>query len=1718
MSTVVPCAARDACAPLKFSSLAVALLLILSGFLTTGPARAQNTAYGFSSGNKVTLTDAMDVLNNRGAFTIELWAKFDNTSGIINLVSFEPNDASNASVGGLVLNNGVLSTDIRTGWSGGLTSSNPAGIGTGSWYHIAWVFDGGTHRYYVNGASVGSSADGGGAISTPTDYATSNPKANDIVLGTNSHGAIANFAGDIDELRVWGTARTQSEIQNNRSTELSGNEPGLVGYWTLNETSGATANDSQTNTATHDGNSSGVTLGVNGAFTTASSNADLSNLTLSDGALTPVFAAGTTTYTSTVPASVSEVTVTPTLADANASVTVEGVSVTSGAASDPISLSYGANTITTEVTAQDGVTTKTYTVDVTRDSPDSDGDLTAAGGVSEPVAIGTTNDTSGEAVDVFDVTLSDGGTSDGLPMTVSEIVLNVSGTSTDVERGQVTWRLNGNDASNVTGTYDAGADVVTFSSLSISVADGGSETYTVNAYYNDNTGLTEDHTYVLSIDGDTDLTVGASGTQMGATPAVTNGTGSPIDVTATGLAFTTQPAGATSGSALSTQPVVAAQDAFGNTDVDFSETVTLTESSAGSLSGDTDVAAVSGVATFTDVAYTASADQESFTLTANDEDGTGTDLATEDANAVTADVVATQLEFSTEPSPTTVARDDETSFSTVPVVRAVDANGMVDTGYSTDIQLAEVNGSGSATLSVTNDQDGSANTATLTPSSGAATFTDLAIAYTPSEAGAETFNLQASSGGLTTANSTQLTANQEPAFDDGASTSLAVNEDDGATSVNGLLGVTDADSGQTLTWSVASSPSKGALNGFSTNETSDGGSVTPSGLTYTPNADATGADSFDIQISDGLDTATITVSVTINARPTVTIASGESSPTNTSPFDVTVAFSESVSGFASDDVAVGNGNVSGVSGTGDTYTVSITPTSDGTVTVDVLAGSATDGSGASNEAATQFTIEYDGSAPSEPSTPDLAGASDTGGSSTDDITSDTTPTLTGIAEANSTVGLTSDQDGSLGTTTADSNGDWSFTPGNALTEATHSLTATATDAAGNTSGASASLSVTVDTTDPAAPSIPDLLAGSDTGSSSTDDVTSDTTPTLTGTAEANATVTVTSDQDGTVGTTTADGNGDWSFTPGSALTEATHSLTVTATDGAGNRATSAALSVVLDTTQPVLASTSPSDDATDVQHDDNLVLTFSETVGTGSGSDTAVDIYRASDDGLHASVDITAATVNANTVTVALSNSFTPTESYYVHVGAEALIDEAGNSFAGLQDKTTFNFTVANNGPIASDDAASTDEDNSVVIDVLANDSDEDSNLNAASVTVISAPSSGSTGVNASTGAITYTPNADFNGQDTFAYTVEDGQGATSSAATVTVTVSAVPDVTVTDGSSYTAPAPTVGENDNPIGRALLSADESGGVVTDVAIALDGITQGVASIELWSSADATFEAGSDTELATKSQDPSSDAPSSVTFSGLSVSVSTSATYLFLVVDLTSEAGGDLQARVAQKSDLVLSTGKLTNPSGDFPAPLSSASASLPVELVGFTAVQKKAAVALRWMTASETNNTGFYVEHAAPTGPDSAWADLGFVEGAGTTHERTAYRFETDELAVGTHRFRLKQVDVDGTVAYSEEITTEVKLAGTYKLVTYPNPFTQRATIELAVQEEQDVRVRVYDVIGRHVATLYDSRVPSHETKHLALDAGQYRLGSGLYFIRIVGEHFAGTRRITIVR
>lgn len=191
-----------------------------------------------------------------------------------------------------------------------------------------------------------------------------------------------------------------------------------------------------------------------------------------------------------------------------------------------------------------------------------------------------------------------------------------------------------------------------------------------------------------------------------------------------------------------------------------------------------------------------------------------------------------------------------------------------------------------------------------------------------------------------------------------------------------------------------------------------------------------------------------------------------------------------------------------------------------------------------------------------------------------------------------------------------------------------------------------------------------------------------------------------------------------------------------------------------------------------------------------------------------------------------------------------------------------------------------------------------------------------------------------------------------------------------------------------------------------------------------------------------------------------------------------------------------------------------ASAALPVELVAFDARLNGEAILLTWATASETNNAGFAIEQQAPGG---TWDEIAFIAGVGTTLEARTYSHIIRGAEPGIHRFRLRQVDYDGTFAYGPDVELMVELAQTFRLSSvYPNPFNPSTQFTLSVREAQQVAVVVYDITGREVERLHDGVMANQTTHTFHLNAEHW--ASGLYLLRITGERFNQTRRLTRVK
>lgn len=186
---------------------------------------------------------------------------------------------------------------------------------------------------------------------------------------------------------------------------------------------------------------------------------------------------------------------------------------------------------------------------------------------------------------------------------------------------------------------------------------------------------------------------------------------------------------------------------------------------------------------------------------------------------------------------------------------------------------------------------------------------------------------------------------------------------------------------------------------------------------------------------------------------------------------------------------------------------------------------------------------------------------------------------------------------------------------------------------------------------------------------------------------------------------------------------------------------------------------------------------------------------------------------------------------------------------------------------------------------------------------------------------------------------------------------------------------------------------------------------------------------------------------------------------------------------------------------------------LPVELIDFVAQADGANVVLRWETASETNNAGFEVQML----DEMVWETLGFVEGRGTTITPHAYQYDVPTSTPGLHQFRLKQVDYDGSFAFSPQVEVEIGMAQAYELTApFPHPVARASQLSLRVKRAQQVEVAVYDALGRKVQVLFSGRIGAESEQRLLVEAAT--LQSGMYFVRAVGETFVATQRTVVVK
>jgi hypothetical protein len=188
---------------------------------------------------------------------------------------------------------------------------------------------------------------------------------------------------------------------------------------------------------------------------------------------------------------------------------------------------------------------------------------------------------------------------------------------------------------------------------------------------------------------------------------------------------------------------------------------------------------------------------------------------------------------------------------------------------------------------------------------------------------------------------------------------------------------------------------------------------------------------------------------------------------------------------------------------------------------------------------------------------------------------------------------------------------------------------------------------------------------------------------------------------------------------------------------------------------------------------------------------------------------------------------------------------------------------------------------------------------------------------------------------------------------------------------------------------------------------------------------------------------------------------------------------------------------------------------LPVELVSFNAAASENSVELKWQTASELNNLGFNIERKI-NDIENHWKSIGFHKSEGNSKSLTDYTFVDKSPVGGTiFTYRLKQVDLDGTFDYSDEVEVTFVPNEFALHQNFPNPFNPSTKIRFTLVHESKVNIKVYDQLGQLVTELLNNEMASgyHEVE---FNASSY--ASGIYIYSIEAGNNTAVKKMMLIK
>jgi expansin (peptidoglycan-binding protein) len=202
--------------------------------------------------------------------------------------------------------------------------------------------------------------------------------------------------------------------------------------------------------------------------------------------------------------------------------------------------------------------------------------------------------------------------------------------------------------------------------------------------------------------------------------------------------------------------------------------------------------------------------------------------------------------------------------------------------------------------------------------------------------------------------------------------------------------------------------------------------------------------------------------------------------------------------------------------------------------------------------------------------------------------------------------------------------------------------------------------------------------------------------------------------------------------------------------------------------------------------------------------------------------------------------------------------------------------------------------------------------------------------------------------------------------------------------------------------------------------------------------------------------------------------------------------------------------------------------SLSIQLASFTAtVLNQQTVRLDWTTLTETNNYGFEIQKTDTSQQNYQTIPNSFIAGHGTTSETHYYSYTDSTATSGVWYYRLKQIDLDDSVHYSNGIrvgiltgVNEKEIPAVFSLSqSYPNPFNPSTTINYQLPRQSHVMLKVFDVLGREVAMLVDRiEGPGYKTVNFDVSYACGGLSSGIYYYRLQAGDYIETRKLLLLK